>query len=259
MKKLICAALAAMSVMSVFAEVTGKVVRKDEGSAEGTITYNKRDSYYEVKKGKVSQQIPLADVDHLEIPKPSGFDNAVKAVESGKGASAIGTLSKIVADYKMLDWDKKAARYLVEAYLSTGNAADVGKALDVADSVIKDDKEAAYKGDMAPAYWKALLAKNKMSDLDKCLKNAVTKGDRASAASAKVMEGRKLLKNAGSSPSQDVLKEALTSSFLRVALMYKDEPCRLARKEALIEAANCFEKLGHATRAANLRAEAESL
>lgn len=251
--KLIGAVALAMSAMSVFAEAKGSIVREND-TVSGTISWNKRAGVYEVQSGKVSQEIKPEEVVKLDIPKPKELDSAIQKVEKGQGTAAIATLQKIVADYKMLTWDKPAARYLVEALLSSGNAKG---AYDEAQKVIADDKTAGYKGDMAPAYWQSLLKLKKMTDLEKCLKDAVAKGDRASSAAALVVRGDIIIdKGAGSA---DSYKQALTDSYLRVALMYSDEASRPARIDAMNRAATCFEKLGQASRAETMREKAKAL
>lgn len=252
--KLIGAAALAMSTMAVFAGAQGTIIRENGESVAGMINWNKRAGVYEIQKGKVSQEVKLEDVAKLEIPKPQNLDKAIDQVVKGQGAAAIPALQKIVADYKMLTWDKPAAGYLVQAMLAAGNAKG---AYDEAQKVIADDKTAAYKGALAPAYWQSLLKLKKMTDLEKCLKDAVAKGDRAASAAALVVRGDIILdKGAGSA---DSYKEALTESYLRVALMYSDEASRQARIDAMNRAATCFEKLGQASRAETMRDKAKAL
>lgn len=252
--KLIGAVALAMSTMSVFAAAQGTITRENGETVVGTINFNKRSGVYEVQKGKVSQEVKLDDVAKLDIPKPEGLDRLIQQVEKGQGTAAIAGLQKIVNDYKMLVWDKPAARYLVEAMLASGN---VRGAYDEAQKVIADDKTAAYKGALAPAYWQSLLKLKKMTDLEKCLKDAVAKGDRASSAAALVVRGDIIVdKGAGSA---DSYKQALTDSYLRVALMYSDEASRPARIDAMNRAATCFEKLGQASRAETMREKAKEL
>ena len=72
--------------------------------------------------GKITKEFSLSDVTGLDIPKPAGYDKAVQAVENGQGASVVALLTKIVADYRMLQWDKPAGRYLALAPLAARNA-----------------------------------------------------------------------------------------------------------------------------------------
>ena len=207
-------------------------IRTATDSKKGDIKWQPRSKSYAVsfKKGNtmVSAEYPLAYV--------------------------IGVLTKVVQDYKMLVWDKPAGRYLVEAYISANNAQ---KAFEVATSIINEDKSAAWKGDLAPAYWQALLKLGKTQKLEGLVKKAAISGDRAASANALVMRGDMILASEGTSP--EGCRKALTDAYLRVALMYADEPCREARVDAMQRAADCFDKLGQAARAEQLRSQARKL
>ena len=233
-------------------------IRTEADSKKGDIKWQSRSKSYAVsfKKGStmVSAEYPIADVVELDIEKPAGYDKAVENVKRGNGAAAIGILTKVVQDYKMLVWDKPAGRYLVEAYISANNAQ---KAFEVAESIIKDDKSAEWKGELAPAYWQALLKLGKTQKLEALVKKAAISGDRAASANALVMRGDMILASEGESP--DGLRKALTDAYLRVVLMYADDPCREARIDAMQRAANCFDKLGQAARAEQLRSQARKL
>jgi hypothetical protein len=154
----------------------------------------------------------------------------------------------------MLQWDKPAGRYLVEAYIAANNAQ---KAYDIASGIIREDKDAGWKGELAPAYWQALLKLGKTSQLETLVKKAAISGDRAASAAALVMRGDMILASEGESP--EAFRKALTDSYLRVMLMYVDEPCREARIQAMQRAANCFDRLGQAARAENIRSQARQI
>lgn len=252
MRKSLLAVAAALATVEVFA-IQGTIVT-DSAQMSGDITYQKRQKTYVVayKKGKntVQAEYPVADVVKLDIPKPPMFDKAVDAVNKGQGASAIKALQQIVADYQMLVWDKPAGRYLALAYVSAGQPA---KGLEVCESIIRDDKSAAYSGDLAPAYWTCLMKLGKNDLLERCLGKAATSGSRAASAAALIMRGDIILNAGGDKP--DVIKQALRDGYLRVGLMYGD--CPDERREALMKAAACFDKLGQASRAQRLREQAQ--
>lgn len=256
MKKLIILGLASAIVAPLWA-VQG-TIHTAADSKKGDIKWQSRAKKYIVsfKKGKtvVSAEYPLEDVEELEIAKPNGFDKAIENVQRGNGAAAIGVLSKIVDEYKMLQWDKPAGRYLVEAYIAANQAQ---KAYEVASDIIREDKSAAWKGDLAPAYWQALLKLGKNQQLEGLVKKAAVSGDRAASANALVMRGDIILSTEGDSP--DGCKKALTDAYLRVMLMYADEPCKDARIQAMQKAAACFDKLGQASRAEQIRAQARNI
>ena len=175
-------------------------------------------------------------------------------VGNKQGRQAIPLLKQIVADYKMLNWDKPAARWLVSAYLDSGDANEANK---VAQSILNDNKDAAFTGEFAPAYWQVLLKLGKIPQLENCLKKAATSGDRASSAAALNMRGDIILAQGGG--SNESYTKALTDGYLRVALMYGDDPCKNARREAYMKAADCFRKLNQASRANDMEAKAKQL
>lgn len=242
-------ALAAMELMAI----NGTVSTENE-SFSGDVKWHARDKKYIIEKGKITKEFSLADVISIDIAKPQGYDAAVEKVEQGQGTAAIAILTKIVSDYKMLCWDKPAGRYLAMAYLSSGNAQ---KALDACESIIASDKSAAYTGDLAFAYWQALLKLGKNEQLEKLVKKAATSGSRQASAAALVMRGDIIV--AASNDAPDKLRDALRDGYLRVVLMYQDAECRRERSDAMVKAAACFDKLGQSARAENLRSQAKSL
>ena len=241
-----------MAMASAFA-IQGSVSTESE-TVSGDIKWHGRDKKYVIEKGKITKEFALADVTSLDIPKPAGYDKAVSAVEGGQGASAIPILTKIVADYRMLQWDKPAGRYLAMAYIAAGNAQ---KAYEVCSPIVNEDKSAGWSGDLAAAYWQALLKLGKTEQLEGLLKKAATSGDRPSSAAALVMRGDIIVASSNDKP--DALKDALRDGYLRVVLMYQDAECVRERGEAMNKAAVCFDKLGQAARAENLRAQAKAL
>ena len=252
MKKLIVGCALALAAAEAFA-IKGSVSTEVE-TFSGDIKWRGRDKTYVIAKDKITKEFALADVTGLDIPKPAGYDKAVAAVEGGQGATAIGALTKIVADYRMLQWDKPAGRYLALAYLSTGNAQ---KAYEVCQPIVTEDKTAAWSGDLASAYWQALQKLGKTDQLETLLKKAAVSGSRQASAAALVMRGDMIV--AASHDAPEELRKALGDAFLRVALMYQDEDCVRERREAMLKAAGCFDKLGQAARAESLRAQAKAI
>ena len=250
MKKTLILSLAALAVPELFA-IQG-TISTDAETFAGDIKWHAREKKYIVEKGKITKEFKLADVTGVDVAKPAGFDKAVQLVQDGQGASAIGTLTKIVSDYRMLKWDKPAGRYLAMAHLAAGNAQ---KAYDACQAIVSEDKSAAYSGDLAAAYWQSLLKLGKTEQLEGLLKKASAAGDRQSSAAALVMRGDIIV--AGSNDKPDELRRALRDGYLRVVLMYQDASCARERSEACLKAAQCFDKLGQSARAEQLRAQAK--
>lgn len=250
MKKAITMTMAAVAAASAWA-IQGTLTTDSE-SLKGDITWQKRAKSYTVEMGKVSKEVPFADVVSLDIPEPTGFAKAKQQVEGGQGAAAVTVLAKIASEYKMLQWDKPAGRYLALAYIAAGNAQ---KAYDACQPIIAEDKTAAYSGELAAAYWQALLKLGKNEELEKLLKKATSSGSRAASAAALIMRGDIIVAKSNDAPEQ--LKEALRDGYLRVVLMYRDAECSRENAEACIKAASVFDKLGQGSRAEKLRAQAK--
>ena len=251
MKKLIFG-FGVMAMASAFA-IQGSVSTETE-TVSGDIKWHGRDKKYVIEKGKITKEFALADVTSIDIPKPAGYDKAIQSVEAGQGTAAIPILTKIVADYRMLQWDKPAGRYLAMAHIAAGNAQ---KAYDVCAPIVAEDRSAGWSGDLASAYWQALLKLGKMDQLENLLKKAAASGNRQASAAALVMRGDIIVQ--GSNDAGEELKKALRDGYMRVVLMYQDPECRRERGEALVKAAACFDKLGQAARAENLRAQAKAI
>jgi tetratricopeptide (TPR) repeat protein len=256
MRKTIMTVLAALAATELMA-IQGTISTETD-STTGDIKWQSRAKTYMLtyKKGKtdLQREYTLAEVVSLDIPKPAGYDKAVAMVEGGQGAQAIGNLTKIVADYRMLVWDKPAGRYLALAYIAANQPQ---KAYDVCQEIIRENKEAAWSGDLAAAYWQSLLKLGKMNQLEPLLKKAATSGDRQASAAALNLRGDIIV--ATGNGSADTLKSALRDGYLRVALMYTDADCTRERAEGMMKAAQCFEQLGQAARAERLRAQAKEL
>lgn len=242
-----CAILAVSSASGV---VKGSLTLNTGVKMEGTIGWSPREKKYSVTKDGIATHYALQDVDELNIDKPSTFDAAVAQVERGQGAAAIPVLQKIIKEYAHLQWDKAAGRYLAQAYLDVDKPAD---ALKVCTGIIEGESSAAYKGDLVPAYWGALLKLNRRKPLERNLEKAM-KEDRFSRGAALIMYGDIAMKDG--SESSDACKKALTDGYLRVVYLYTEpEVAGKLRPEALYKAARCFEKLGNTTQALEMRDE----
>lgn len=242
-----CAILAAQSASGA---AKGSLTLDTGLKVEGVIGWSTREKKYSVTKDGIVTQYALQDVDELDIEQPAAFGNAVALVEKGQGTAAIPALQKIVKDYAHLQWDKAAGRYLAQAYLDADKPAD---ALKVCTDIIDDESSAAYKGDLVPAYWGALLRLNRRKPLERNIEKAM-KEDRFSRGAALIMRGDIAMKDGNE--SADACKKALTDGYLRVVYLYTEPGVAdKLQPEALYKAARCFEKLGNATQAIEMRDE----
>lgn len=252
---IIFATLCALAAATAAGAVTGIVKSESGDEQKGAIRWSPRDKAYVVTKvengSSMEVQVKATDVAELVIPKPAAFDAAVAQVNGGNGAAAIPALKNIVKEYSHLDWDKPAGRYLAEAYLA---AEKPDEALKTCEAIIAGEPSAAYRGDLAPAYWSALLKLNRRSALEKNMEKALKGNDRFSRGAALLMAGDIVMKDGKESAA--ACKKALTDGYLRVVYLYTEEGvAERLRPEALYKAAACFSILRQNSRADVMRTE----
>ena len=259
MKKILAAIALSVSatVFAAGADIMGTITDA-QGPHKGIVRYSLKSKTYFVttkQNGAVLEaEIAPADVTEMDIATPAGWDQAVANVEKGRAAASINYFAGIVKQYNHLQWDLRAARYLADAYLASGNA---DKALESCTAVVRADPETAYKGELAPIFWKVLVKLGKKEQLEKLLVKAATSGDRYSSGAALIGRGDLIL---AGGESADSLRAALVDGYLRVALMYTDgKIAEQLRPEALAKSAQCFEKIGQAGRADQMRGELKRL
>ena len=231
------------------ADIAGAIVTKDGKKIEGTIKWKNRDKAYAIKtqsSGQVELLMGPDLIDRLIIPKPKELA-AVEATikKGGSVVSAISVLNKIIAEYYMLNWDQRATRLLADAYIINGDAS---KAIKACEKIIAGNPEAAWKGEMAPAYWSALLMGDRPAKLEDLIIKAIKNGDRSTSAFALIMRGDMIQK---ASSTNESARKALRDGYLRVVTLYSG--IKAAQPEALYKAARCFEKLGQTSRADQMR------
>lgn len=256
MRSMMVAAFVAAVAAAALGDVTGTITTEGGSVHKGALRWSSRDKAYAVtSKDGIEIQVKPGDVAELVVDPPANYEAAVAQVHAGQGAAAIPALQKIVKQYAHLQWDKTAGRSLAEAYISTGKAED---GLRICEGIIRDDATAAYKGDLAPAYWAALLALDKRSRLEGSLAKAAKSGDRFSAGAALIKRGDIALKDG--KDSAEANRKALTDGYLRVVLLYRDEEfAAKLQPEALYKAAQCFEKLNMSGRADSMRGTLKQL
>lgn len=216
----------------------GRITKQDGSAITGNIRWLPQGKKYVVSKqgaggSAVTTDVAASEVAKVEVAKPANLDAAIRAVQQGKGSSAIATLEAIVSQYAMLQWDEVAGRYLADALLSAGRTAEAVKACE---GIIKSNPSAAYLGDVAPIYWKALLQSDKKAKLNELLGKAISSGNRMASASALVMRGDFLME-------QKEYFNSLKDGYLRAVVLYAD--VRAVQPEAMYKAAKAFEAMGN--------------
>lgn len=259
MKKLLATMVlsAAAAMFAADGDIVGTITDA-QGPHKGVVRYSLKSKTYFVtakQNGAVLEsEIMPADVVSMDITEPAGWAQAVAKVERGQATSAISYFAGIVKAYNHLQWDLRAARYLADAYLASGNA---DKALESCMAVVKADPDTAFKGELAPIFWKVLIKLGKRDQLEKLLVKAAASEDRYASGAALIGRGDLIL---ASGESAESVRAALVDGYLRVALMYTDgKIAEQLRPEALAKSAQCFEKIGQAGRADQMRGELKRL
>lgn len=236
---LLLGAVLLASSTALFADVQARIVRKAGGEVRGMTRWQPASKKYvvTVKQGQVETQmeVPLSDVADIRVARPKDFDAAVK----GRNTAA---LEKIMKDYAMLQYDAEAGNVLARIYLGQGKSAD---ALRICKAVLNANPNAIHSN-LAPVYWKALLANGQGADLAPVLDAAIREDPPAVAAGALVVRGDLLR-------ADNKFKEALTEGYLRVVALYRAQ--REVQPEALAKAAEVFEQLQQPQYAQKMRQE----
>lgn len=227
------------------AQVTGTVITTEGRPMPGQIRWKPREKAYAITANNIEVELPLANVRELQIPRPRELDAAIASLAQGNPSAAIPILEKIATDYLMLQWDGLATRLLAEAFVKAGEPE---KAIRVCERVIASNPQAAYLGEMAPAYWQALLKTDRLARLEDLLAQAIKSGDREASAFALIMRGDLILAQ-GNTP--ETARRALRDGYLRVITLYKG--VKDAQAEALYKAAKAFERIGQTQRADEMR------
>ena len=248
----VAVALALFTAGAARAQVEGVITTPEGRKIEGSIKWKAREKVYAItQKGKnVELEMAPSTIGDIQIARPKELDAAMASVQQGNASLAVPVLEKIANDYLMLQWDAVATRLLADAHVKAG---DADKAVKVCEKVIAGNPEAAYLGEMAPAYWQALLKLDRASKVEDLLAKAIKSGDRGASAAALTMRGDVIL---AAGDTNETAKKALRDGYLRVVTLYKSE--RAALPEALYKAAKCFEKLGQSARADQMRSALKS-
>ena len=244
--------LATSSVWAA-AEVNGVVVNTEGKQFRGLVHWKALNKLYVIKtsagganSAAIELEVPLAQVKSVAVTEPPEYRLAVQQVRDNKLPLAIAALDTLAQEYAMLQWDVPATRWLAEAYLRDGKPEQAVRACE---RVTDKRPETAISGEMAPAYWQALLAAGRNNKLEDLLITAAKSGAADGQARANVMRGEVLRKQAKS-------KDALREGYLRTVVLFRgwrDPAVRESRAEALFKAAECFDDLGLIAPATKMR------
>ena len=185
-------------------------------------------------------QIVLTTADgQLTFPKgtkafadpPADYPRAVQMVQQGQFAPAIQILTKVVDEYRFLEWDNKARRSLASAYVGKG---DFKSAVGVYEELFASVPESRKEEDVQGGYIRAVGGMGDDAKLAPLLQESIASGPRKAAAVAQVVRGNMKLARG------DV--QGALYDFLRTAEFFREEAA--VQPEAVYRAGECLEKLG---------------
>jgi len=222
----VAAVLTMFSAGAAMAQIQGVITTPEGRKIEGTIKWKAREKTYAVtaKGGNVELEMAPANISDLQIPKPKELDAAIASVQQGSAAAAVPVLEKLAGEYLMLQWDTVATRLLAEAHVKAGEPE---KAIRVCEKVIASNPNAAFLGEMAPAYWQALIKADRVSKVEDLLAKAIKSGDRSSSAFALIVRGDVILV---AGDTNENAKKALRDGYLRVVRFTKPKKPRSRRR-----------------------------
>lgn len=198
--------------------------------------------YVALFQGGGERPVAVDDVISLDVQPPKDWKQLVEQARKSPD-NAIPGLSKIIDEYKMLNWDAEAGRVLATIQLRKGRAKE---ALETCRKVISSNADAAWNSPLAPVYWQALLDTGTTGQLPSLLDKGATADNRGIAAQACLRRGDMLL-------AQGQTQKALTDGYLRVVYLFADQPG--AQAEALFRAAEAFDKASRPVYAEKMRSQ----
>lgn len=225
---------------SVFAQITGTLIKTDGGQLQGAIRYLPSTKAYEITAGTASLRVPENQVARLNIPAPKEATQAAQLMRGKNYAQALPLLETVYRTYKNLQWDKQVAPSLAECYLNTGRDNEAIK-------MVKDMMDAGGEhltAELFNMYCDTLIKKKMYGDVELAIGKVVQMGARDAAAAAQVKRGD-VLKERGK------LKEALVDGYLRTVMLYSE--IKSVRPEAVYKAMVCFTDLGQQSYAEKMR------
>ncbi len=240
MKKYLLLSLAVFAAVGAQADVMARLFLKNGSRQEGMTRWQPAKKQYvvAVKQGAVETQMEFspAEVADIKVVAPPNLKQALQSRNTAQ-------LEAIMKQYVMLQYDVVAGNALARIYLGQNKPAD---ALRVCQAVIASNPDAGTTSDLAPVYWKSLLATGKGANLGPILDTAIQTASPAIAAGALNVRGDLLR-------ADNKLKEALADGYLRVIVLYRTQ--RDAMAEALYKAAETFDALQQGTYADKMRQE----
>ena len=222
------AAIAVFGVPAGSASAAPYVIQASGQKLEGTAIRGTKDG--EIVLTTADGQLTFPKGTKAYADPPADFPKATQAVEKGQFDEAIRMLSKIVEDYRFLEWDNKARRLLAAAYLGKNDAKS---ALAVYEDLFKVLPDSRKDEDIGDGYLRAMAGVGDPSKLAPLLDESIATGPRKAAALAQVLRGNAKM---GKGDIEGALYD-----FLRTVEFFREEAS--VQPEALYRVGECFDKM----------------
>ena len=195
-----------------------------------SIRFIKSSQEYVVDKEGVVMRVPVNSVKEVRVVKPAAMDQAARMISQGQQEAAVTLLKQVASEYAMLQWDVQAQKMLAELYTKMGNNVEAEK---LYSSVLREQPADQVPVEMRKRKWEMMLAAQKFEALGSELGDAISKGNRETAAAAQMMR-------ANVSKAQNKTLDALLD-YLRTALLFEEVTSQ--QPEALFRAAEMMDAL----------------
>lgn len=238
----IMAVMLCAAVSQTFA-IQGTIIKSaNKDRTSGDIRWQASSKKYLITtKDGITMTLKPSQVDRVIVRKPASFDKAKRDVISKRYAAALPALQKIMTSYKMMGWDVQAARYAAEAQLGLKNPA---KAISLCETLISNNPKAAYQGELAEIYWRALIEADRKATLRKVMAKAIKEGPRDLVPLIQIRRADVDMKS-------EKYEDALIDGYLRTVFFFKED--KRYMPEALYKAAQCFDQLNNPAKAEECR------
>ncbi len=241
---LIMAVMLCAAASQTFA-IKGTIIKSaNKDRTSGDIRWQASSKKYLITtKDGITMTLKPSQVDRVIVRKPASFDKAKRDVLAKRYAVALPVLQKIMKDYRMMGWDVKATRYAAEAQLGLKNPT---KAISLCQTLIENNPKAAYQGELAEIYWRALVEADRKATLRKVMAKAIKEGPRDLVPLIQI-------RRADVDMKAEKYEDALIDGYLRTVFFFKED--KKYMPEALYKAAQCFDQLNNPAKAEWCRKE----
>ena len=123
-----------------------------------TIHWNSANKEYQAQPASgadVTMTFAQKDVERLEIDEPADIGQARDLLKGNRNLEAVPYLERVIANYRMLQWDHVAREWLARIYVQNKEPA---KAIAMVEELIAAGASKTISAGLRQKYWEALVA-----------------------------------------------------------------------------------------------------